>query len=224
MGYVYRKVNPHNIDDINKYLEIQQKLNQYLHSKAKPLSDEQIKWLRIRMGAFELLDAPKTKDKELANRLENQMDEVCFLCELNDEVIGFCAICNYHVVNGERPDDDIGMISDIYVKDGFRSGEIAYNLLKLGIDELINAGKTSAIVVVQEDNPNRFLHFAIADKVLESEVIKRNNNTKTINYDLLISDLAKVKTMTARQLGAKAVKIKRDFINNNLTQPRFIKD
>ena len=96
----YRRINPHDEEDINKYLSIQYKLNDYLNSKAKPLTKEQIKWLRIRMGAFELLDDFKGKDNKLATKLEEQADEVVFFCESNNEVVGFCAICNYHVVHG----------------------------------------------------------------------------------------------------------------------------
>ena len=153
----YRRINPHDEEDINKYLSIQYKLNDYLNSKAKPLTKEQIKWLRIRMGAFELLDDFKGKDNKLATKLEEQADEVGFFCESNNEVVGFCAICNYHVVNGERPDDDIGIISDIFVDKKYRNGDIAYKLLQYALDELIKANKSSAIIVVQEDNENRFL-------------------------------------------------------------------
>lgn len=214
-NFKYRKLNPHIREDIDEYLKIQNKLNNFLNSKAKPLTEDQIKWLRIRMGAFELLDDYKGKDKELATRLDEQADEICYFCELDNEIVGFCAICTYHIVDGERPDDDIGIISDIYVDERFRNGEIAYNLLQYALDELIKANKTSAIMIVQEDNPNRFLHFALADKILRTDIISRKNKTKTINYELLISDILKVKTLSSRDLARRAIKIKKHF-NNGL--------
>ena len=214
-NFKYRKLNPHIREDIYKYLEIQNKLNHFLNSKAKPLTEDQIKWLRIRMGAFELLDDYKGKDKELATRLDEQADEICYFCELNNEVIGFCAICTYHIVDGERPNDAIGIISDIYVDEQYRNGEIAYNLLQYALEELIKANKTSAIMIVQEDNPNRFLHFALADRVLSTDIISRKNKTKTINYELLISDILKIKSLSSRDLARRAIKIKKQF-NNGL--------
>jgi len=209
--FTYRKINPHNEKDIDKYLEIQYKLNNYLKSVAKPLTQDQIKWLRIRMGAFELLDDYQNKDKELAARLKEQPDEVGYFCELNDEVVGFCAICNYHIVDGERPDDDIGLISDIFVDEKYRNGDIAYNLLQYALDELISANKNSAIMVVQEDNSNRFLHFAIADKIITTSKVLRKNKTKTINYELLISDIGKIKEISSRELVRRALKIRKKF-------------
>ena len=46
----YRLINPHDDIDIKKYLEIRYELDNFLKKKFNPLTEEQIKWLRIRMG------------------------------------------------------------------------------------------------------------------------------------------------------------------------------
>lgn len=212
---VYRKVDPHNLNDINKLLTIQYRLNEYLNSNSKPLTQDQIKWLRIRMGAYELLDDYKSKDKELADRLEGSPDEISYFCECDGEIVGFCSICNYHIVNGNRPNDKTGLISDIFVDEKHRNGDIAYKLLQYAIEELIKANLTSAIMVVQEDNPNRFFHFALADKVLDTQIISRRNKIKTINYELLISDIHKIKNMSSKEIARRAIKVQKYFNNGN---------
>ena len=220
--YTYRKVNPSDINDINRYLAIQKQLKDFLKVNARDLTEEQIKWLRIRMGAYELLSDINGKDKVLSDRLQRQVDEIVYLCEVDDEVTGFCAICTYHIKDGERLDDNIGIISDIYVKEEYRNGDIAYKLLQLAIKELLQANKTAVVMEVQEDNPNRFLHFALADKILFKEKCKRNDGTITISYSLLISDVRKIQKIEPRELALKAIKIKKDFIDNKLEEPRFI--
>lgn len=214
--YTYRKVDPYNEKDMEKYLNMHNSLDSFLNSRANPLTEEQIKWLRIRMGATKLLPYDDEESLLYKKGLERMADEHCFVCEFDNEVIGYSFICTYHIVNGKRPNDSIGIISEIYVKDGYRSGDIAYNLLQLAIDTLLKAGKTSAMMSVQEDNPNRFLHFALADKLLNKEECKRKDGRITTSYDLLISDINKIKEMSSRQLAEKAIKIKRSLLKNNI--------
>ncbi len=211
--YNYRKIDPRKEEDIKKYLDIQYRLDNYLKKDIQPLTEEQIKWLRIRMGNVDLLPNNNNKGKSLyQQKLENLADEHCFVCELDKNVIGYIFVCTYHVVNGERQDDDVGIISEIYVKDNYRNGEIAYNLLQLACDTLLNAGKNIAMISVQEDNPNRFLHFAMADKLINKEKCKRKDGTITISYDLLL-DIKNLKTTTIRQLAFKAIKIKKQILS-----------
>ena len=195
MGYTYRKLDPNSNEDIEAFLRFQDRLNDHLHSVAKPLNQEQIKWQRMRF----------------ANN-----DEATFFCECDGQIVGFINICNYHVVNNERPDDDIGLISDIMVDAAHANfGINAYNLLQLAIDELLSNNKNRAIMIVQEDNKTRFLHFALADKVVSSHECSRSDGTKTISYELLISNLNQTKKLTRNELAKRALEIRNRVENKN---------
>ena len=210
MEFKYREINPHDEEDIKKYLDIREELNSYLKKKVNPLTDEQIKWLRIRMGATELL--PKHQQQsEYALGLQNKPDEICIVCEVENEIIGYVYVNTYNVVNGERTKDDIGIISDIFVTEKYRNTDISFNLLQMGVKKLIECGKFKAICNVQEDNKQRFLHFAMADgNVIETSTCKRKDGTNTTDYTLLI-DLKKLQGLTKKELGFKAVKYKREY-------------
>ena len=220
--FVYRKINPSSEDDMKKYFDINKQLDTYLSNNVTPFTEEQIMWLRIRMGATELLLDSDDETQAYKKEIERMADEHCFVCELGDEIVGHVFVCTYHIIDGKRPDDNIGIISEIYVKDEYRQGIIAYKLLQLAFDTLLNANKTSAILSVQEDNPNRFLHFALSDKILEKRKCTRKNGSVTTSYDLLISDIAKTKAMSSRELATRAIKIKKNYIENNLKEPEFI--
>ena len=215
--FSYRAINPQDEEDIKKYLDIHEELNSYLKKKVNPLTDEQIKWIRIRMGATELL--PKHQQQsEYALGLQNKPDEICMVCEVENEIIGYVYVNTYNVVNGERTKDDIGIISDIFVIEKYRNSSVAFELLQMGVKTLIEYGKFKAICNVQEDNKQRFLHFAMADgNVIETSTCKRKDGTQTIDYTLLI-DLKKLQNTTKKELGFKAAKLRREYeVKQNIT-------
>lgn len=203
--YKYRAVNPRSDEDIKKYFELIKGLSDYC-GDLQVFDAEKIKWARFHMGAIEYCD--KFKDEPL-HPLEENADEFAFVCELDGEFVGYIDIATYHVENGQRPEDDIGILHDIYVKDDYRNGDIAYSLLQMAVDKLLKCSKHKAICRVQADNPNRFLHFAMADNniINESECTRRNGS-KTIDYILLI-DLENLKSMTLLDLAKKTAKIKK---------------
>ena len=224
MSVTYRKINPSRDEDIKIYFSMQQELDDMLSTNCDLPNAEKIKWQRIRMGATELRDDWNEDNFWYKEKLEQVADEYAFICEDKDTVVGYISVCTYHIVNGDRPNDDIGIIDAIYVKDNYRGTDVAYNLLQLGLNALINAGKNKSIVTVQQDNPNRFLHFALADKLIRTEEVTRADGRKTNSYDLLISDLQKLKNMSFLEIGRKAVKIRRNLVKNNLSQLDFIND
>ena len=180
--YEFTKLNPDNEEDIQAYVRFHKKLSEHLKSSTEPLTEQQIAWQIVRY-----------KDG----------DEATFFCMLNGEVVGFINVCNYHVVDGKRPDDDIGLISDIFVDQNAQAsdgGHVAFKLLQLGVDELLSNGKNRAIMVVQDDNKNKHLHFSLADKVLKTSEVERRDGRKTTQYMVLISDLTKIKDMSFREL------------------------
>lgn len=69
--------------------------------------------------------------------------------------------------------------------------------------------KNYAICNVQEDNPNRFLHFAMANNnVVGKQKIVKGDGKETIDYTLLI-DLHNLKYVSFKDLAKKAIDIKR---------------
>lgn len=201
----YKMVDPRSDEDIEKYVKLVTALSDYLGDK-QVIDNEKIKWARFHMGAIEYVD--KFRDEPL-RPLEENADEFAFVCEMDGKFVGYVDIATYHVENGKRPDDDIGILHDIYVDDNYRNGEIAYRLLQIASDKLIEYGKNKAICNVQEDNPNRFLHFAMADNniINECECVRRNGS-KTIDYTLLI-DLHKLNKMTMLDLARKTAILRR---------------
>ena len=118
--------------------------------------------------------------------------------------------------NGEILEDDIGAIHEILVSSvKGTSPIIATTLLKLAIKKLIDEGKTKAVCNVQEDNENRFLHFALADSnVLEKGVCKRTDGTETVDYTLLM-DLIELQNKTGDEIRRKAAMLRRHHKQNS---------
>ena len=87
----------------------------------------------------------------------------------------------------------------------------SFELFKMAMDKLLSLGKTKAVCNVQEDNPNRFLHFALADgKVLEESSCVRRDGSETTDYRLLI-DFENLKGISGWQLIKKASRLKKQY-------------
>lgn len=206
-NFSYRALNPRNDEDVKKYFELVCGLSDFCNDN-KSVDENMIKWACVHMGAVELVNSAY-KDKPLPP-LDENADEFVFICEDNGKFIGYVEVCSYHIVDGKRPDDDIGILHEIFVLDEYRNGTIAYTLLQMAINKLIEKGKNRAICNVQEDNPNRFLHFAMANNnVIREQECTRKDGTKTIDYTLLI-DLQNLKNMSLMGLAKKAAYIKKE--------------
>ncbi len=208
-NYVYRELNPYSDEDMKKYFHFKDKLDDELSANIQPMTDEQIMWQRTRLGAYKLLP-----DYDENKKYDEIHEEYIFLCELNNEVVGYVCCCTYHVENGKYQEDDTGLIAEIFVDKNNRDGYIAYNLLQMAIDILIKANKKQAIMLVQEDNPSRYLHFALADKLISSKTVKRKNGSETTDYKLLITDISRIKNLSLRDIAKKALSIKKQQVEN----------
>ena len=208
--YIFRAVNPRSDSDMQKYFALAEKLSKFLKNGAS-FDENQMRWARIRMGSVEYVDLQDYINRTLPN-IEDNAREFVFVCEYNDEFVGYVDICDYHArINGEVIEDDIGAINEIFVDKECRTNHfIAEKLLKMAVEKLISKGKTKAVCEVQEDNPNRFLHFAMMDKILEQDVCTRVDGTETMDWILLI-DLIKIQKMSGWDIAKKAAKLKRKF-------------
>lgn len=219
-NYKYRALNPRNEEDVNKYFKLVCKLSDFCNDNNS-VDENMIKWVRVHMGAVELVN-PAYKNKPLPP-LDENADEFVFVCEVDGKLIGYIGVCSYHIVDGQCPDDDIGILHEIFVLDEYRNGTIAYTLLQMAIDKLIEKGKNRAICNVQEDNPNRFLHFAMANNnVIKEQECTRKNGTKTTDYTLLI-DLHNLKNTSITGLAKKTAQIKKERLLSK-TQEDSVKE
>lgn len=211
MEHNFRRVNPRSDEDMSKYVSLIKKLSDFCNDN-QTFEDEKIKWMRVRMGAIEYAD--KFKDMELCS-IDDNADEAAFVYEVNGEFVGFIDVAFYHIVDGERPDDDIGIIHDMYVDEKYR-GMASFTLLKMAVSSLIEKGKNYAICNVQEDNPNRFLHFALANNnIVREKPCKRRDGSETIDYTLMI-DLYDIKDMSLMEF-AKRIK----NVSNSMNKRRL---
>ena len=184
--FVFKALNPRNDEDVIKYFKLHQGLTDFLKLSAR-VDENVIKWKRCHFGAPEYVFPDEYRNKPLPD-LKEHADEFAFVCEYQGDFVGFIEVSTYHIVDGKRPDDDIGSISDIFVKEEFRKGSnISLTLLKMGVQKLLESGKNRAVCNVQEDNKHRYLHFAMADgNVVHKDKCKRKDGSETIDYTLLI--------------------------------------
>ena len=207
----FRALNPRDNEDVKKYFGLVCGLSNFCNDN-KNIDENIIRWACVHMGAVELIN-PAYKDKTLPP-LDENADEFVFVCEDNGRLIGYVEVCSYHVINGQRPDDDIGILHEIFVLDEYRNGTVAYTLLQMGINKLIEKNKNRAICNVQEDNPNRFFHFAMADNnIIKQQECTRKDGTKTIDFTLLI-DLQKLKNMSLLELAKKANLLRKESLDD----------
>ena len=212
MSVTYRKLDAKNDKDFNLFLAMENNLDDYLKTNQSEIDlTKKHLWTRVHMGAVEFLDelVPGKDTTEFRKQLQIMPDEVCYVAEENGEAIGYVVYLNYWCENGTRLGAEYGNINAILVKDGYKGTDVAFKLLHVALDDLVKNGKTKITMTVQQDNPNRFLHFAMADTLLSQNETTRKDGSKTISYDLLISDIDKVKNMSFLELGKRAVKIRR---------------
>jgi len=196
--FVFRAVDPRNDDDMHKYFNLAESLSCFLKNNAS-FDEDQLRWAKIRMGARD--DEQVAKEKEFV-----------FVCELDGEFVGYVDICNYHVKDDKIVYDKIGAIHEIYIKPEFQKISVAFKLLKIAVEKLIEEGKTKAVMEVQEDNENRFLHFALAKgNIIETSVCKRTDGTETMSYILLV-DLFDLQKLSLSGLAVRTAHIKKKML------------
>lgn len=227
MSVTYRKLDARNDDDFKLFLSMEDGLDDYLKTNISEIDlTKKHLWTRVHMGAVEFLDelVPGKNTTEYKKQLLKRPDQVCYVAEDDGKVVGYIVYLNYCVMNDERLGEEYGNLNAILVKENYRGTGVAYQLLQLALNDLINNGKTKLILTVQQDNPNRFLHFAMADTVFSQDFCIRRDGTKTNSYNLLISDAEKLKNMSGLELARKAANIKRKINLEKLEEPVFLQE
>ncbi|MBR6778896.1 MAG: GNAT family N-acetyltransferase [Clostridia bacterium] len=213
--FVFREIDPRNDEDMRKYFVLAEKLSKFLKNGAS-FDENQMRWARIRMGAIEYVDLSDWINRQL-QPIEENAHEFVFVCQCDNKFVGYINFCDYHMVkSGKIIEDDTGAIHEIFVHQDYRKNHtIASNLLMLAVNKLLSKGKTKAVCSVQDDNPNKFLHFVIADgNIIDKEECTREDGSKTVDNTLLI-DLINLQKMSGMEIAKKAAKLKRKQINQN---------
>ena len=214
--FVYRAVDPRNDEDMQKYFNLAEGLSNFLKNNAS-FDENQMRWARIRMGAVEYVDLNDWVNKPL-KPIEEEAHEFVFVCEKDGEFVGYVDICDYHFDNDRIIEDEAGTIHEIYVKDEFQQTDIAFKLLQMAVEKLLQLGKSKTYMEVQEDNKNRFLHFALADgNVVKTSTLKRRNGEETTSYTLQ-ADLKFIEKLTPFKFAVRTAHIKKKMLQNAKNQ------
>jgi len=183
------------------HMFLENELAKYL-DPLKPefvLTEDEIKIARYEFGAIEYPIKP----------VEERAEKTVIFCEDGENVIGFIEVLYYNFNMAEIKKKNAGTINQIFVRDGYRDGEASYFLLKKGVQKLLEKGFKNAVLNVDDDNPNRFFHFAMADgNVVDSEMIERTNGDFVYSHKLKV-DLNKLNNMSLMDLVKKTAKMKK---------------
>lgn len=176
-------------NDINAIVKMQHKLNDMT-------------------GVYEELD-----DKTLKDYLEQSIEgdeAVYYVAKSQNEDIGMICI-DFSDCLDAGDIEYCASIPLIYVNESLRGGEVAYTLFKLALDEIKNRGLNSFLMTVEDNNPNKYLHFSIADKLIEQRNEDLVNGNEISQYLLGVSNIDSIYNLSMKEFGRKAVYAKRNF-------------
>ena len=185
------------VDDADSIVSMQQELNKLLD--LQELDEEQFK-------------------KYILTDIQSE-DRSYFVAKTNGETIGVISVDFSESISVNDTDDYNASITLMFVDERYRNGTIAFDLFKLAIDEIQKNGENSFVMSVEDNNPNKFLHFAFADVLIEENEEQTKNGT-TSQYLLGVTDIDKVKSYTFKEIMKKSVKMKKEFSEVLKTIPR----
>ena len=185
------------VDDADSIVSMQQELNKLLD--LQELDEEQFK-------------------KYILTDIQSE-DRSYFVAKTNGETIGVISVDFSESISVNDVDDYNASITLMFVDERYRNGTIAFDLFKLAIDEIQKNGENSFVMSVEDNNPNKYLHFAFADVLIEENEEQTKNGT-TSQYLLGVTDIDKVKSYTFKEIMKKSVKMKKEFSEVLKTIPR----
>ena len=199
MEIIYEKANE---ADAKTILEMQHKLNEMLGLNKD--IDEEI-----------FLDYLKQSI--------NSNDTVYYIARLNTEAIGVVSI-DFSNSLTVRDVEYSASIPLIFVNKNHRDGKISFKLFKLAIEEIIKRNLNSFAMTIEENNPNKYLHFAIADQLIEEreELLENGNSTK--QYLLGVTDINSINNLSYKDILKRVSYTKRNFdsVLNTISTPNNI--
>ena len=177
-------------NDINVFVDFHKKLNDLIGFKNNVLEDPEI---------LELLKQSLVSE-----------DNYTIIAKDNDTSIGLVSVdfSNELEFNGNNYTASIPLI---YVEEKSRNGILSYDLLKMALKECKKRDITSVVISVEDNNPHKFLHFALADTIIDENKEYLTDDKTITQYILGISNIETLLTMPLSQLAKKISKTKKDF-------------
>jgi len=179
--------------DVKVIISIQHKLNEMLNLEYVK---EETFW-----QYFEEMLKEDIQNETTIYYLAKNEDKIvgCVCVELyEDELISEVGTFNY-------------AIPLIFVDERYRNGKIAFNLFKFAIYEIKRRGFNALTISVEDNNPNKYWHFAIADILLDKREEKLINGETTTQFILGVTDIIRFTNLSMKELMNRAVKVKRNF-------------
>ena len=186
MKITYEKAT---LKDIDEIINMQSKLNMMLGLNTDPDTNCLSEYLKEEMKLGESVDIIAKNENEIVGDIAISFSDSMLV----DNIVYSASI------------------PLIYVDEKYRNGAVAYNLFKLALKEIVNKGYNSLVMSVEDNNPNKLLHFAIADQLIEDREELLENGETTKQYLLAISDVKKVLKLHYKDIIKKVIYTKNNF-------------
>ena len=145
------------------------------------------------------------RDCETIGKIVEKCEQVYVLVYQNDKVIGFAGATINSDEYVEFCNQTNTVIEYVYVKEKNRDFLVAYELMKKLLEELIQLGRTKAIMQVQTFNKERFLHYALSDKNIINSFAAKRNEVEYEEQILLINDINECLKLSMRDYMKKTL-------------------
>lgn len=179
--------------DVKEIINIQHKLNQMLNLDYVK---EETFWQYF--------------EEILKNDIRNETS-IYYLAKKENSIVGCICIELYE----DELISDVGSfnygIPLIFVNERCRNGKIALKLFKLAIHEIQKRGCNTLTMSVEDNNPNKYLHFAIADILLDKREEQLVDCGTTTQYVLGSTDISRFAKLTMKEFMNMALEVKRNF-------------
>lgn len=177
-------------DEINIFIGFHKKLNDLIGFKNNILDDSEI---------LDYLKQDLFSDENYT-----------IIAKENDNPVGLVSIDfgNELEFNGNNYTASIPII---FIEEQNRNGILSYELLKMALNECKKRGVISIAISVEDNNPHKFLHFALADTILDENQEYLTEDKTVIQYVLGISNIETLLTTPFSQLAKNVSKTKRNF-------------
>lgn len=137
-------------------------------------------------------------------------DSVYFIAKNENEVIGNVIISFSDTIIVDNI-EFTASIPLIFIDEKYRGGSVAYTLFKMALKEILAKGFNTLVMSVEDNNPNKYIHFAIADKLIEDREELLENGGTIKQYLLAISDVKKIANLAFRDIIKNVVYTKNNF-------------
>ncbi len=138
-------------------------------------------------------------------------EEQCYIiAKENNEPVGLISIdfSNELEFNGTIYNAAIPLI---FVEEKNRNGVLSYDLLKLALNECKKRGSNSVAISVEDNNPHKFLHFAISDTLIDINQEYLTDQKTVTQYILGISNINNLLNLPFSKLAKNVSSTRKDF-------------